>query len=307
MFAHLNDPMPSVRELRPVPDALAELAMAAMSKEPDDRIQSASELAERLLEAADTQSAPAGAFLLPPRPATRAAADGGHPATGHRARADRAGADRPGADAARTNRPRPCATAAHGAARRGGRCRRRGHRRRGRVLVGRLGRSRLRLRLAAAVEHAHGSGPGSPRPDAARAGRAPTRCRRGRHRWRVRLDRESRAEHGHAGQRAIAKGGGRPDPGRHQADSLAEGLGGMWVTNTSDNSVTQLDLGSGKPLGPHAVGAVPEGIVIARGSAGSRTGATGRSPVSTRVATAPPPHPSGAHPFSWPRRPTPCG
>jgi hypothetical protein len=67
MYAHLNADVPDPRELRPTPDALAELAMRAMAKEPDERIQSASELAERLLEAADTRSAPAPA-TLPARP-----------------------------------------------------------------------------------------------------------------------------------------------------------------------------------------------------------------------------------------------
>ena len=60
-----------------------------------------------------------------------------------------------------------------------------------------------------------------------------------------------------------------------EPDSLAEGLGAMWVTNTSDNSVTRLDLGSGEPMGTHAVGAAPEGIVIARGSAWIANGGDG--------------------------------
>ena len=38
-----------------------------------------------------------------------------------------------------------------------------------------------------------------------------------------------------------------------EPDSLAEGLGAMWVTNTSGNSVTRMDLGTGEPLGTHPV------------------------------------------------------
>ena len=69
MYAHLNAPVPDARELdETVPDALAELAMRAMAKEPDDRIDSAAELAERLVEAADTRVAAAPATLPAPPP-----------------------------------------------------------------------------------------------------------------------------------------------------------------------------------------------------------------------------------------------
>jgi len=60
-----------------------------------------------------------------------------------------------------------------------------------------------------------------------------------------------------------------------EPDSLAEGLGGMWVTNTSSNSVTRLDLESGRSLGSYPAGAAPEGIVIARGSAWVANGGDG--------------------------------
>jgi serine/threonine-protein kinase len=54
MYAHLNAPVPDARDLNAgVPDALAELAMRAMAKEPEARVHSASELAEQLLTAAD--------------------------------------------------------------------------------------------------------------------------------------------------------------------------------------------------------------------------------------------------------------
>ena len=218
----------------------------------------------------------------------------------HRAGADAARAPTDGA-AVRDGRR------AHGPARRGGRCRC-PHRRRGRALVGRrVGGSRLRLRLAAAVEHAHGRAPApldptplqpvelQPGADGVATG--------GGFVWIANRDLNT-VTRVNAQSRRVE---GDPIRVGTEPDSLAEGLGGMWVTNTSDNSVTQLDLGSGKPLGTHAVGAAPEGIVIARAQPGSRTGATGRSRVSTRVATAPPPLPSGAHPFSSPRRPTPCG
>ena len=82
MYAHLNAPVPDARELnRAVPDALAELAMQAMAKEPDARVHSASELAERLVEVADTRESPLPETLpatppipeapRPPRPSRR--------------------------------------------------------------------------------------------------------------------------------------------------------------------------------------------------------------------------------------------
>src|SRR5215208_1329581 len=64
MYAHLNAPVPDARELNDrVPGALSELAMQAMAKEPDARIHSASELAERLVAEADTRESPAPATL----------------------------------------------------------------------------------------------------------------------------------------------------------------------------------------------------------------------------------------------------
>ncbi len=72
MYAHLNAPVPDARELnKRVPDTLAELAVQAMAKEPDARVHSASELAERLVEAADTRESPVPATLpaKPPIPA----------------------------------------------------------------------------------------------------------------------------------------------------------------------------------------------------------------------------------------------
>jgi DNA-binding beta-propeller fold protein YncE/outer membrane biosynthesis protein TonB len=71
MYAHLNADVPDARSLnQAVPAALAELAMRAMAKEPDARVHSAAELAERLLEAADTREIPAPATLpaTPPIP-----------------------------------------------------------------------------------------------------------------------------------------------------------------------------------------------------------------------------------------------
>ena len=107
MYAHLNAPVPDARELNDrVPDALAELAMQAMAKEPDARVHSASELAERLVEAADTRESPAPATLpaTPPIPAAPTDAAGRAAATragGHRAGGgDRAGGHRAGADGA---------------------------------------------------------------------------------------------------------------------------------------------------------------------------------------------------------------
>ena len=131
MYAHLNAPVPDARELnKRVPDTLAELAMQAMAKEPDARVHSASELAERLVEAADTRESPVPATLpakppipaAPATPPTEPAPSGPAPTdpaatepaptapaptepahrAAHRAGSDPAGTDRAGAHPARS-------------------------------------------------------------------------------------------------------------------------------------------------------------------------------------------------------------
>ena len=285
MFAHLNAPVPDARELRPVPDALAELAMAAMSKEPDDRIQSASELAERLLEAADTQSAPAGATLpaAPPVPEPPPTVVTPPPV-----------AEPPVTEPAPTE-PAPTEPAPTEPAPTQPAPTDRGRARRPRMglLAGAVGAVVAAIVAVVVLSSGGSDDPASDSgsqqqsstpTDQAPAPLDPTPLQP------VELQ---------PGADGVATGGGfvwianrelntvtrvkaqsrrvEGDPIRvgTEPDSLAEGLGGMWVTNTSDNSVTQLDLGSGKPLGTHAVGAAPEGIVIARGSAWVANGGDG--------------------------------
>src|SRR3954449_2963624 len=57
MYAHMNEPVPSVREIRPdVPQALANAAAKAMAKNPDHRYDTADELAATLRSEATTLS-----------------------------------------------------------------------------------------------------------------------------------------------------------------------------------------------------------------------------------------------------------
>jgi YVTN family beta-propeller protein len=72
MFAHLNEPVPSLREVRPeVPDDLAELARTAMAKDPKERFGTADELAAALAGPVTPPSgtAPAAAPPAPTAPA----------------------------------------------------------------------------------------------------------------------------------------------------------------------------------------------------------------------------------------------
>ena len=62
MYAHMNDPVPSVREVRPeVPEPLGEIAARAMAKNPNARFATADDMATALTESVTTQPRP-----LPP-------------------------------------------------------------------------------------------------------------------------------------------------------------------------------------------------------------------------------------------------
>jgi YVTN family beta-propeller protein len=76
MYAHLNAPVPSAREVEPrVPEELDELARRAMAKDPDARFASASEFAEALTDTLPARPArartepPPAPVPIPPPPA----------------------------------------------------------------------------------------------------------------------------------------------------------------------------------------------------------------------------------------------
>jgi serine/threonine protein kinase/DNA-binding beta-propeller fold protein YncE len=289
MYAHLNADVPDARELRPTPDALAELAMRAMAKEPDERIQSASELAERLLEAADTRSAPAPATLparppipeapptvaAPPTPTTEPAPT--EPAPTEPAPTEPVPAEPAPTERAPTERPPP-------------------RKWRGVLIAGAAGAAVL---IAVVVVLAGG---GSDDPDSgSQADQGAQQSSKG-------ADDSAPAPLNptalapisvEPGADGVATAGGfawvanrnlntvtrvnarsrqvegNPIPVGTEPDSLAAGLGAMWVTNTSDDSVTRLDLGDGTRLGTHTVGKAPEGIVVAHGAVWVANGADG--------------------------------
>jgi len=67
VLLHIQQPVPDPREVaahRHIPPALAEIAMKALAKRPEDRYQSAAEMAAALTRAAASLQAPAGAELV---------------------------------------------------------------------------------------------------------------------------------------------------------------------------------------------------------------------------------------------------
>ena len=279
MYAHLNAPVPDAREVKPVPDALAELAMGAMAKEPDDRVQSASELAERLLEAADTRSAPAAATLpaappIPEAPATVVAAAPA-PVT-----------DPAPTETAATERPRPIHPDPDSAP---------PGRRRGGLIAAAVGVAAVLIAVVVVLASGGSDDPGSADPE-----QQDTPTKSSERQRPAPLDPTPLEPVGlQKGADGVATGGGfawvanreldtvtrvnartrkvegNPIPVGTEPDSLAAGLGAMWVTNTSDNTVTRLDLDTGEEIGTHAVRARPEGIVVAHGAVWVANGADG--------------------------------
>jgi DNA-binding beta-propeller fold protein YncE len=273
MYAHLNAPVPDARDVKDtVPDALADLAMRAMAKEPDARVESAAELAERLLEAAEPRVGRAPATLpapppipeAPPRiPAETAATEpaAAAPTTGTEGRSSG------GLGALHTDIGTKSAPPSRG-------------RRRPGVAAAALAAGALALIAVVVVLLSGGSGgsgdsgSGS-KPQGSGDARAtsldptplePVELEPGADgvatgagfAWVANreLDTVTRVN---AESRQVE---GEPIQVGREPDSLAEGLGAMWVTNTSGNSVTRMDLDTGEPLGTHPVGARPEGIVV---------------------------------------------
>ena len=97
MYAHLNAPVPVVRELAPdVPRDFDEIVRCAMAKQPTDRFASAADLADALTDAAPP---PRSTTPLPPSKTTgpRGALSALRPAGGARRGGDARGGDRAGA------------------------------------------------------------------------------------------------------------------------------------------------------------------------------------------------------------------
>jgi predicted Ser/Thr protein kinase len=304
MYAHLNAPVPDARELnRAVPDALAELAMQAMAKEPDARVHSASELAERLVEAADTRESPLPETLpaTPPIPEAPATTPAEPPGMKPAAAATETAATEPAVTKAAATGPSTAPTAGIERGSEGGQPlpeRRRG----GRLgviaaaAVGVLALIAVVVVLASGGGGVGGDGDGGGGGNGDAGGNGGGSAGGGQGPldptaldtiplepgadgvatgagfvWVANRDLNT-VTRVNAETRKVQ---GEPIDVGQEPDSLAEGLGAMWVTNTSDNSVTRLDLDSGKPLGTHAVGAAPEGIVVAHGSAWVANGGDG--------------------------------
>jgi serine/threonine protein kinase len=295
MYAHLNAPVPDGRELNDtVPDALAELAMQAMAKEPDARVHSASELAERLVEAADTRESPVAATLpatppIPEAPTTRPAEPPAREAAATETAATEPAATEPAATqpvTAPTTGIEGGSSGGLGALSTDTGAKSASPRRRGRpgvvvaVVAGVLALIAVVVVLASGGSDdggggGDGDGPGPLDPRALSAiplePGADGVATGGGFVWVANRDLNTvtrvNAKTRQVDGEAIEVGA--------EPDSLAEGLGEMWVTNTSDNSVTRLDLGSGDEVDTHAVGAAPEGIVIAHESAWIANGGDG--------------------------------
>jgi streptogramin lyase len=303
MYAHLNAPVPDAREVNDrVPAALAELAMQAMAKEPDARIHSAAELAERLLEAADPRASAAPATLAAappiPDPPTTPPTDAppGPEAAPTETAATELAAPAPTVPAAAA----PPTTGIEGGSTGGlgdfpaHMARESAPPARRRRLGGWIAAAVAGVVALIAVVVVLASGGGSedpgprtetgPRPDPGPAPLDPTAldtvplqpgadgvATGAGFVWVANRDLNT-VTRVNARSRQVD---GEPIQVGEEPDSLAEGLGAMWVTNTSANSVTRLDLETGEPLGTHPVRARPEGIVVAHGSVWVANGADG--------------------------------
>ena len=304
MYAHLNAPVPDARELNDtVPAAVAELAMQAMAKEPDARVHSASALAERLVEAADTREIPAAATLpaTPPIPEAPTTPPVEPPAREEVATepaetaATEPAATQPAATEPAATQPVTAPTAGIEGRSPGGlgafrtevgtKSASPPRERRRRLPLALIAVAGVLALIAVVVVLASGGGgddgggdrdgPGPLDPTALKTVQlepgADGVATGAGFVWVANRDRNT-VTRVNAKTRQVE---GEPIRVGREPDSLAEGLGAMWVTNTSDNSVSRLDLDSGEVLDTHAVRARPEGILVAHGAVWVANGADG--------------------------------
>ena len=307
MYAHLNADVPDARELTPgAPDALAELAMQAMAKEPDARIHSAAELAERLLETADTRESPVAPMLpaappIPEAPATPpveppATEPAAAPTAATEPAATETAATEPAAAPTAATERAPAPTTGIEGRSSGGLGELRTEvgtksappARRGRpglivaALVGAVALIAVVVVLASGGSDDGGGdgngpepGPGPLEPTALDTiplePGADGVATGGGFVWVANRDLNT-VTRVNARSRQVD---GEPIEVGREPDSLAEGLGAMWVTNTSDNTVSRLDLDTGEVQDTYPVRARPEGILVANGAVWVANGADG--------------------------------
>ncbi|HKF80641.1 MAG TPA: serine/threonine-protein kinase [Thermoleophilaceae bacterium] len=310
MYAHMNEPVPSARDLRPeVPEGLAAVAAKAMAKSPDDRYDTADEFAEALAGdvTAPTQPAPPGPLEPPTRLTPGATAPGPTPpeatpleATPPEATAP--GPTPPGPTPPEVTAPGPAAPAPPPAGPPTGPTRRL------------RSASRRRLGVIAAVAAAvavvavavlvlaggsdeqggrRGSGGGSPRAlspidvgrgaDGVEVGAGSVWVANKNRGTLLRVDPASRSV------ASATQVGANPD-------SVAVAGGTVWVTNTDDDDVSRVNTRTGEAVGKVPVGDAPEGILarrnavwVANSGAGSvtRIDPGGGPPRTTSVGSEP--------------------
>ena len=267
MYAHLSEPVPSPRDVRPeLPDALAGLVPKAMAKDPEERFATADELAAALTREAETGGRPAPeAAALPTAPAvppTVAAAPETVPAE-----PPTAPAEPPGPPTAPTAPVLPEGPS--------------GPRRRAWALAG-GGAALVAVAVGAALLLSGDDGGSNGEPpsqivrDAVPAAELdpralkPVRVGRGADgvavgagaMWVANKERDQVVRLDPTGPRVTdtLEVGGNPD-------SVAVGLGRVWVTNTDSDTVTIIDPAAPTVEATVPVGDQPEGIAVGRGSA----------------------------------------
>ncbi|MFL5866151.1 MAG: protein kinase domain-containing protein [Thermoleophilaceae bacterium] len=283
MYAHMNEPVPSVREIRPdVPQALANAAAKAMAKNPDDRYDTADELAATLRSEATTLSGvrpaiPQDPTMLSPTAPAAPAPPQTPPPRAPPPRTPPPQTPPPAAAPPPAPRPRPTPIRPAPApppppppAER---------RRRGGLLV--AGGALLAVAAIVVVVLVAGGGSSSNKKSASSTSQSKS------------LDiasskAQSPIDVG-AGIDGIEVGSGfvwdvnknrgtlqRIDPSSRKVtgttqvganpDSIAVGSGSVWVTNTDDDTISQVDPKSGKVSRTLHVGDGPEGIAAGKGA-----------------------------------------
>ena len=254
-------PRRRARCARSSPETLAGLVPKAMAKDPDERFATADELAAALTREAETVQPTVAAAPGEPSPAGRAA----DRARGATHGACRAAAGRP-PPAPRPSRPldRPGRAAGHGRWSAAARPSSRSPWSR-RCSSPEAMATRTRSRRPRSVRDA--APPEALDPRALEPVRRRARCGWGRRRRGIRVGREQ-------GTRPAgpARSDGPRDHGHYwtsggNPDSVAVGLGRVWVTNTDSDTVSMIDPATPAVKATVRVGDQPEGIALGRGSA----------------------------------------